>query len=419
MAFRIHDFVTRGEIDCRTKGTVAGTLWLHGDGGTVTLELTGNAWPDMAGCLLTFENKAQTVAMRRDYNFAPLQEGVAGDMTASRKVRVPDVPLHEFIERRMAGETPPEHMANSLYLEWFSQSNGRVVLESADCEITVSAPEWRLTPEEDEQRAKDAAAGLAAFMDKLTRAIEKTDSKVPWEKEEWDEFDHEKMLRDSDARTDKYGELLDKYADHPDRERLIAREMGWDHILEMLDAKEEQERSGTDAADSGPSGKVTEAGAAGGFVDFEDTDFEEPEPDPATEGKDWVRTKHGIKHPLSHRALESAMVLWHRVDELGLKDDADEDLGTLVGEFSILGAKLAGALDGLAQERSYIDLAHNIARMKRGLTHLHAAQAALVKVEERGLLPAEDLERTRTELFALREEMLRLMEEFRSSPSGD
>ena len=135
------------------------------------------------------------------------------------------------------------------------------------------------------------------------------------------------------------------------------------------------------------------------------SDYEEPEPDPATEGKEWVRNKHGdIKHPLSNRAFESAMDLWHRMEELGLKDDRDEDLGALVGEFQILSAKLAGALDGLAQERPYVDHAHNIARMKRGLNHLHAAQAALVKVEEKKLLPQDDLDATRTELFAIREE---------------
>ena len=60
------------------------------------------------------------------------------------------------------------------------------------------------------------------------------------------------------------------------------------------------------------------------------------------------------------------------------------------------------------------DPAHNVARMKRGLTHLHTAQAALVKVADKKLLPAEDLDRTWTELFSLREEMLRLMEEFRN-----
>jgi hypothetical protein len=319
----------------------------------------------------------------------------------------------------MRGEKPPERLANSLYLEWFADSNGRVVLESSECEITLSTPKWRLTPEEEEQRAADAAAGLDDFMGRLTDAIESAEAKVPWHKEEWDEFDHEKLLRESDARTDKFGELMEKYMDHPDRDRIIAREMGWDHITEMMDEKEAQEKDGEAGEGSATESAHDDASAESKEDDWNSGDYVEPEPDPSTEGKDWIRTEDGdIKHPLSHRAFESAMDLWHRAEELGLKDDMDEDLATLWQEFCTVGAKLAGALDGLARDRSIGELAHNIARMKRGLTHLHAAQAALVKVEEKQLLPAEDLEHTRAELFGIREEMLRLMEEFRKGPGN-
>jgi hypothetical protein len=430
MAHRIDVHVTKGEIDCRVKGRVTGTLTFDGCDKPIVLDLTGNAWPDMAGCVLTFVNRGNTFSMRRDVPFAPVQKGSAGDMTASRKVRVPELPFDEDYEMRKRGEKPPERMANAIYLEWFSE-NGRVVLESTECEVTLSPPEWRMTREENEQRAKDASDALGGFLDKLTRAIEKAESKVPWDKEEWDEFDHEKMLRESDARTDKYSELLDKYMDHPDRERIVAKEMGWDHILEMLDAEEERKQHGEGGeSDDAVEAEATEDAAnpaeesesgerKKGWEVPDLSDYEEPEPDPLTEGKDWVRNKHGdIKHPLSNRAFESAMDLWHRMEELGLKDDRDEDLGALVGEFQILSAKLAGALDGLAQERPYIDYAHNIARMKRGLNHLHTAQAALVKVEEKKLLPQEDLDATRTELFAIREEMLRLMDEFRQEREG-
>ena len=60
-------------------------------------------------------------------------------------------------------EKPPEHMANCLYLEWFSEANGRVVIESADYELTISAPEWRLTPEENEERAETGRRGHGGF----------------------------------------------------------------------------------------------------------------------------------------------------------------------------------------------------------------------------------------------------------------
>jgi len=59
-------------------------------------------------------------------------------------------------------------------------------------------------------------------MGRLSQAIEAT-KPTPAEDKEWDEFDYEKFLRECDARTEKYGELLDKYKDHPDQERLVAR----------------------------------------------------------------------------------------------------------------------------------------------------------------------------------------------------
>ncbi|HEY2951165.1 MAG TPA: hypothetical protein VGK40_01205 [Verrucomicrobiae bacterium] len=54
MAWRIHDSVIRGEIDNRVKGRVRGKLWLNGLADPVTLELKGNACPDLAGCLLKY-----------------------------------------------------------------------------------------------------------------------------------------------------------------------------------------------------------------------------------------------------------------------------------------------------------------------------------------------------------------------------
>src|SRR5205085_11812900 len=138
----------------------------------VVLELKGNASPDLAGCLLTFSNPLKRIAHPHLESLRPLQRGTIGDLTASRKVRAFDVPLEEAMEMYRRKEKPPEHMANSLYLEWFSERNGRVVIESADYELTISAPEWRLTSEENSQRAEQAAAGMTDFMGRLTEAIE-------------------------------------------------------------------------------------------------------------------------------------------------------------------------------------------------------------------------------------------------------
>ncbi len=411
MAWRIHDNVIRGEIDNRERGVVKGRLWLAGVPGPLILDLKGNAGPDLAGCLLTFENPGKKVPMQKDALLNPVQRGSIGDLTASRKVRVFDIPFDEAYAKLKKNEPVPEHLANCLYLEWFSDANGRVVVESADYKLTISAPAWRLTPAEEEQRQKQAAEGFSGFMQKLSDALEASKHQPPEEKV-WDEFDYEKFLRECDARTDKYGELLDKYRDHPDRDRIIAKEMGWTWVTERLDAQEaDKERQANAESESEPEQSArAERDIPSDFPD----DAETVEPDPATEGVDWIRTKDGdVCHPLAARAFEGSVALYHKCDELGL-NDSDDDLATLQNEYQTTSAKLAGALDGLAYGRDLSEGAFIVAYLKRALSHLHAAQAALEKVAPKNLLPAALVSSTRTELFALREEVLRLMDDFRS-----
>jgi len=401
MAWRIHDNVQRGEVDNRERGVVRGKVWLRGVPEPVILDLKGNACPDLAGCLLTFENPGEPFPMRPDARLNPVQRGTIGDLTASRKVRVLEMPIAEAYMRKKKGLPVPEHMANSLYLEWFSDANGRVVIESADYKLTISPPVWQLSAEEEEQRRKSAAEGFAGFMGKLSETIESL-THEPEKDKEWNEFDYEKFLRETDARTDKYGELLDKYRDHPDRDRLIAKEMGWTWLAEALDKEQAEDNDD-------PFAETTD-------------DLPSLEPDPATEGVDWVRDgDDDISHPLTLRVFNSSIALWQKCQELKLTEPEDVDLDALLNEYQITSAKLAGALDGLAYGRDTTSGAFVVASLKRALNHLHAAQAALEKVAAKNLLPDSLSSSTRTEFFAIREEILRLMTTFRgiSSESGD
>src|SRR5205807_5131720 len=47
----------------------------------------------------------------------------------------------------------------------------------------------------------------------------------------WDEYDWERFLQQQDQRTEKYMELLEKYIDDPQRDEIIARDMGWTQVL--------------------------------------------------------------------------------------------------------------------------------------------------------------------------------------------
>ena len=139
-----------------------------------------------------------------------------------------------------------------------------------------------------------------------------------------------------------------------------------------------------------------------------------PEPEPHREGLDWIRTADGdIRHPLQHRCFESAMKFWHQADELGLEKLADKDLDQFVFEFQTTGAKLAGALNGIAQDRGLADPAFTVACLKRALDHLHKSQAGLEAVAPKRLLPEEMVAEARKELFEIREGIVKLMGEFR------
>jgi hypothetical protein len=400
MAFRIHDSVVRGEIDNRVKGIVRGKIWIDGRAEPVLLELKGNAWPDLAGCLLTFRNPQKRFPHPHLDSLRSTQHGSIGDLTASRKVRVFDVPVEEALDMFDRKEKPPEHMANCLYLEWFSDANGRVVIESVDYDLTISPPEWRMTPQEDAERAQQAARGMEQFMRKLTDAIQQHQRKQKGDDDEWDEHDYENFLKESDARTDKYMELQDKYGDSDEAEEKIAKEMGWlreDQTEEEI----EEERRHIEQMNAICEAALNEPAP-------------EPEPDPSREGIDWIRTEDGeVHHPLQHRCFESSLKFWRQAKELGLEESDDKDLCQFIGEFQTTGAKLAGALNGITRGADFAEAAFIVACLKRALNHLHKAQAGLEAVAPKNLLRDATVVEARKELFEIREGILRLMDDFR------
>lgn len=396
MAFRIHDSVVRGEIDNRQRGVVRGKVWVHGRAEPVVLELRGNAHPDLAGCLLTFTNPQPITPHHHLDSLNPVQRGTIGDLTASRRVRVFDIPFAEALAMLERKEKPPEHMANSLYLEWFSDANGRVVIESADYQLTISAPEWRLTPGEDEQRAAEAEAGFEGFMGKVSQTLEEARFQPP-EDRPMNEFEWEKSFKESDALTDKFIELQEKYGDREDFEEIAAREMGWDKPVE-----EDPEREAFDVEEMN---RICEEAVNN-----------PPQPNPLTEGVDWVTDKHGgISHPLEVRIRESSVVLWKWCKEEGLLgENGDADLHDMIFKLQCCGAKCAGALGGLAYEDDLRQPGFVVAGLKRALALLHESIAAAERVGTKTVLPADKLGPFREELFAVREQILALMERFRA-----
>ena len=59
------------------------------------------------------------------------------------------------------------------------------------------------------------------------------------------------------------------------------------------------------------------------------------------------------------------------------------------------------------------DAAFNVACLKRALGHLHKSQVGLEAVTQKMLLPEMMVAKARLELFEIREDILKLMDEFR------
>lgn len=397
MAWRIHDHVLRGKIDNRTRGRVTGQIWLAQIEEPFVLELSGDCAPDLAGCALEFKNPAAIPMTTKP--LALRQRGAAGDITAARKARVFDIPIADALAMAKRGETPPEHLANGLYLEWFSESSGRVVIESADYDLQISEPSWRFTTKEIAERERAAAEGNTPFAIAIM---------ADGETEPWDEVRYEQFLRQSDALTEKYGRLLKKYADHPDSERIIAQEMGWKWLDDALAEKEAQEASPKiDKADD-------EAGADEVAEAIEN--YELPPPDPLREGIDWVRDEDGdISHPIKRRADIALHSLLDELREAGHFPDCDDEaLGEFIGEFMTVTAKLAGALGGIARGDDFCEPGMVIAWLKRILEILNKAVASADVLADKPFLAAERLAHYRAELFGIREGILELMAELRT-----
>ncbi|PYK17268.1 MAG: hypothetical protein DME64_00405, partial [Verrucomicrobia bacterium] len=145
-------------------------------------------------------------------------------------------------------------------------------------------------------------------------------------------------------------------------------------------------------------------------------DYELPPPDPMREGIDWVRDERGhILHPIEKRAHDALHGL---LDELKaaehFPEEEDEQLAEFVSGFMTLSAKLAGALGGVARGDDFFEPGMVVAWLKRILEILNKTIAVADATRGKDFLPAERFAYYRSELFAIREDVLELIKELRS-----
>lgn len=375
MAWRIHEAVVRGEIDNRVRGRITGRLWLAGSAEPVELEFAGNAWRDLAGHRLEFVNPRPIPGELA--GFGERQHGVIGDCTASRKVRVPDASKEERAELYRQRKPFPWHWGNSLFLEWFSPTNGRVVIESADYTLTID-PEatWEMTPAEEAAQHRANAEAMGGFMSHLADAAateSATDASDGAAHDEGDddpsddrpmtEAEAEKMQEDSDRLADRINARVNKEGienfeqimeEELERQR---RERG----EEPLTPEEEAERDA----------QMEEAHRAA----------EEAADDPH------LQAELAIEPPLVATAQALAIRLMQEPEARGwIPPDANEEHAVIDLASSVAsgGAKLAGALNGYTWPPEVIYCAQTIVSLKRARAHFgHALLAAAFCEQEK------------------------------------
>lgn len=175
----------------------------------------------------------------------------------------------------------------------------------------------------------------------------------------WDEHQWEEFMRESDKRTEQYLHLMEKYADHPDCDRIIAIEMGWSHMRSETDSEENRSwlDEHLDEIEEGEEWKLIT-----GFEPTELDDFEDL--------------------PLYQKAFDFTIDAMKMVDNQ-LRDVDDDSVKAFVRSVTIPPAKIAGGFGfGFDME----NLGGNIANCKRGLVAANRVLPALQEMRDKKLI---------------------------------
>jgi hypothetical protein len=419
MAWRIDEHLIRGEIDNRTRGRVSGTLWFAGRAEPVVLALTGNAWRDLAGHVLRITNPEPKPAPQGALDgFVTRQDGVAGDITASRKVRVPECSMDELMDYYEAKKPFPWHWGNSLYLEWHGERNGRVVIESAAYQLEIVG-EATWTMDEGEERRQREANGQAvnAFMERLESALNLGLDEAPTAASadaEDDEASTSKAEAAADAEQARMDLLLDRVNARMLRELEAGGTPDLERVMDEERARLRRERGEPEPTPLTPEEEAERAAWAEEMHAVAGDALEELESEP------WMSADEDRDHPLVERCSALTERLLRETEARGWLTDDDESehpLREVVNGVMFAGPKLAGALNMSADEDwppPPLYAGNTLTRLKTARGHLRDALAGLADAAEQGLAAPVWLALVRAEVVKLVAEVETLIAEVRA-----
>jgi hypothetical protein len=193
----------------------------------------------------------------------------------------------------------------------------------------------------------------------------------------WDEYDWERFLQQQDSKTERYMELFEKYIDDPNRDQIIAQEMGWTHLLDQ------------------PAEEIEE-------IEFE-PDFEVED-----EGEEEAQEVFE-SHPLYQNAFSLTVWIDQLFDEV--PSVASSPLGVkLASHVAVASAKLAAALSDHETE----EIGMTIAYLKRALRAISTAVEAATQMSHDGSLKARQFAELYERLFQVRDSIIVMMGDLRA-----
>ena len=409
MAWRVDEYVVRGELDNRIRGRVRGRIWFLGMEAPVELDLAGNPWRDLAGHRIESVNPAPKPGEIGGLNIR--QCGTVGDMTVSRKVKAPDCSPEELRQHFSNGTPFPWHWANSLHLEWFSEKNGRVVIETVAFRVTIDPePAWTLTPEDETAQQIENARAMTGFMDRLVDAVASNDGPS---------HDADAPQSGVEAEADREAARMSVLMDRI--QARIERE-GSEHIDFETIYEEEKERLRNKRGEPPPVPLTPEEEAEreawiAELAEAQQAALEHPDAD------HW-KGKMEL-HPLVERCMDLALELRRTVEEAGWLSETDHPehpLRELLDGVMIAGPKLAGALPDSSGKDEWppdpLFAGNVLVRLKKARRHLEDALLGIESAEAEHLASPQFLARAKRETTGLLAEVRQLIAEVRASLGG-
>src|SRR5580700_6454691 len=191
----------------------------------------------------------------------------------------------------------------------------------------------------------------------------------------WDEYQWERFLQQQDRKTERYMELLEKYMDHPERDQIIAREMGWSHLLDGAEEDWLEEADAQLASELGLDAEeaAQAEGEEGGMGDFE-------------------------MHPLYQASFALTVWIDQLFDELGDLQNHPSAV-KLATQSAIASAKLAAALS----DDDIDEIGMTIAYLKRALKAITNAMEAAVQLRSEIALTRDRFATLNSRLFQIRD----------------